>query len=130
MRADYPIGNLVLYKGDAKAKFFYKSESSYAELLAVKKDKMILHLLLLDTVIVVPKNKVRFTTVAPGKMTELEHFMIFFNNASKRLFGNSPPIRLQKKCLNALVQSMELTENALTKEQAIKIIMRILRLNN
>jgi hypothetical protein len=130
MQTDYPIGNLVLYKGDANATIFYKSESSYAELLAVNDNKMVLHLWLLNTVIVVPKDKVCLTTVAPGKMTELEYFMLFFNKASRKIFGNNPPLRLQKKCLSALVQSMELTENALTRDQAIRIMMKILRLNN
>jgi hypothetical protein len=130
METDYPIGNLVLYKGDTKAGAFYKSESSYAELLAVNEGKMILSLWPLNTIIVVPKSKVRLTGITADKMTDLGSFMLFFIEASRKIFGTVPSMKLQKKCLRALVQSLELTGNALTKEQGIKIVMRILRLNN
>jgi hypothetical protein len=121
---------LVLYKGDTKAGAFYKSESSYAELLAVNEGKMILSLWPLNTIIVVPKSKVRLTGITADKMTDLGSFMLFFIEASRKIFGTVPSMKLQKKCLRALVQSLELTGNALTKEQGIKIVMRILRLNN
>jgi hypothetical protein len=130
METDYPIGNLVLYEGDAKANIFYRSEASYAELLAVNEGKMILSLWPLNTVIVVPKSKVRFTRITADRLTDLGSFMVFFIEASRKMFGTVPSMKLQKKCLRALVQSLELTGNALTKEQGIKIVMRILKLNN
>lgn len=129
MQSHHEIGSLVLYEGDEGAKAFYKSEASYAELLAVKRDKAVLNLLLLDMIITVPKDLIHSLSVHPEKKYELKSLMRFFNEVSKKLYGSVPPIRQQKKCLRALIQSFELMENRLTREQALKIVMRMVRLN-
>lgn len=127
MPTNVEIGSVVLYKGQANAKVLYKAEPSYAELLAVKNRKATLNLLLLNVIVDVPIETVRLTALATRKKKELVDLMQFFFKASEQVLGCFPPIWLQKKCLSALIQSFELTENRLTKYQAIHIIMRVIR---
>jgi hypothetical protein len=128
MQSNHKIGSLVLYQGDEKAKVFYKSEASYAELLAVNQKKATLNLLMLNVIVEVPLKTVCLTSVSTRKKEELAVLMRFYLHAYQQVLGYFPSIKSQKKCLKALIQSFEISKNKLTTNQAIKVIMNVIRL--